>query len=321
MNAFWMRATCLVIALQLAGPSAAATALPLPAVAFVPQKTSLLDLAATGKSLVAVGERGLIAHSDDGGRSWRGQLSPSTRTLTALAFSNDRIGVAVGHGGTVLRTEDGGLSWVAVNVKEIGRDAVLGVTALKNGQFLAYGAFGMYIVSTDQGKTWHREQVIADDFERHISKVIEASQAMFMVGETGFVARSQDSGKTWKTLTTPYAGSYFGILELNSGALLAYGMRGNVYKSKDQGNSWEKVTFDAKSTLNGGSVAADGSIVLTGNNGLIAVSTDNGETFKLRRAAEGTSIAKSLMLTNGELVYVGHMAAGQMAAGTKDIAP
>jgi photosystem II stability/assembly factor-like uncharacterized protein len=88
---------------------------------------------------------------------------------------------------------------------------------------------------------------------------------MFLVGETGVMARSTDGGNVWTLLKSPYAGSCFGVLELNSGALLAFGMRGNVYRSKDQGESWEQMPFDSNSTLNGGSVAADGRVVLAGN--------------------------------------------------------
>jgi photosystem II stability/assembly factor-like uncharacterized protein len=71
----------------------------------------------------------------------------------AVAFSSEKIGVAVGHSGTLLRTEDAGLSWAERKVKESGKDALLGVTVLKNGSFVVCGAFGLYLVSEDQGKT------------------------------------------------------------------------------------------------------------------------------------------------------------------------
>lgn len=320
MNASSVRALALAAMLTSLWSTPVLAAAPVPAAVIVPQKITLLDVVAVGKSFIAVGERGVVARSEDAGTTWTGRLTPSTRTLTSVAFVNDQVGVAVGHGGTVLRTEDAGATWASVAVPEINKDAVLGVTALKSGQLVACGAFGMYIVSDDKGKTWRREQVIAADFERHISKVIETRQGLMLVGETGVIARWDDAGKRWAVLTSPYAGSYFGLLELRSGALLAYGMRGNVYRSKDQGATWEKMPLDSKSTLNGGSVAADGSIVLSGNNGLIAVSTDEGQSFTLLKASEGTSIAQSLMLENRDLVYVGHMAASHHVGATKTAA-
>ena len=276
-------------------------------------KTTLLDMTQVGSSLVVVGERGVIGRSDDGGQTWQLKQAPTSRTLTALTFIDDKVGVAVGHGGTILRTDDGGRTWSAVAVKEAGSDAVLGVTALKNGQLVAYGAFAMYLVSSDQGKTWKRETVVADNFERHISRVIEtASGALFLVGETGAIARSADGGKTWTELKSPYEGSYFGLLELKDGALLAFGMRGNIYRSSDLGTTWAQVPFASKATLNGGSLAADGRIVLAGNRGLLAVSADAGRTFTISTAPEGTSLAQARLLEDGTLVYAGVMASGRV---------
>ena len=300
------------MALVLASRPALAMDKAVPKINIQVQRSTLLDLASVGSSLIGVGERGVIARSDDGGKSWSSQLSPTSRTLTAVAFADDKVGVAVGHGGTILRTEDAGKTWAAVTFAEIGRDAVLGVTALRNGQIVAYGAFGMYLVSPDHGKTWRRDRVMGDDFDRHISRVIDTREAMFLVAETGVIGRSKDGGKDWVALKTPYEGSYFGILEMKDGALLAFGMRGNVYRSANQGEDWEKVPFASKATINGGSVASDGRVVLAGNRGLLAISSDAGRSFALMTAPEGTSIAQASLLANGEIAYVGSMASGRI---------
>jgi len=99
-----------------------------PAITIHIDKLTLLDLASVGSSLIGVGERGVIARSDDGGLTWSGRLSPSSRTLTAVTFLDAKVGVAVGHGGTILRTEDAGQNWAVVPVKDIGRDAVCSVS-------------------------------------------------------------------------------------------------------------------------------------------------------------------------------------------------
>lgn len=306
--------TALMVLLGVASMPAAVGVEPPPAITIRVEKSNLLDLVNVGSALIAVGERGLIARSGDGGQTWTSRLSPTSRTLTSIAFDADGVGVAVGHGGTILRTDDVGQTWAPVALKEAGRDAILGVSALKNGQFVAWGAFGMYLVSADLGKTWVRRPVIADDFERHISKVIEAQDAMYMVGETGFVARSADGGQHWTQLKTPYEGSYFGILELKFGTLLAFGMRGNLYRSDDRGATWEKVPLDTHSTINGGSVAADGRVVLAGNRGLLAVSNDEGRSFALMNSPEGTSLTQARLLPDGQLVYTGAMATGRLSA-------
>src|SRR5882762_6618150 len=67
-----------------------------------PQRAVLLSGAQAGTRVVAVGERGVVALSDDGGTTWRQAPCPVSVTLTMVRFADDRHGVAVGHGGTVL---------------------------------------------------------------------------------------------------------------------------------------------------------------------------------------------------------------------------
>jgi photosystem II stability/assembly factor-like uncharacterized protein len=311
----YKRAGALVAALfwfSISSSLAGAEKLPPPVVVKVAHVT-LLDFAQVGKSLIAVGERGLVMRSSDEGQSWTGFNIQTSRTLTAIQFINDKVGVVVGHGGTILRTEDAGQIWQLIPVKDVGRDALLGISVLKNGDFVACGAFGLYLVSHDQGKSWLRQTIIDEEFDRHISKVIETRQSMVMVGETGVMARSDDGGKKWKMLKSPYAGSYFGVLEMKSGAWLAYGMRGNIYRSTDRGERWTKIPFDSKSSLNGGSLSQDGRVVLAGNNGLIAVSSDDGLSFNITHVPEGTSLSQARLMNGKDVVYIGHMATGRQS--------
>jgi hypothetical protein len=69
----------------------------------------------------AVGERGVIWHTDDGGVTWRQQESRVTCRLNSVCFLDDRHGWAVGGAsrpysdttqGAVLRTVDGGQTWI-----------------------------------------------------------------------------------------------------------------------------------------------------------------------------------------------------------------
>jgi hypothetical protein len=75
------------------------------------QKRTLSDIAHTNGSLVAVGERGLIIVSRDGGLSWTQASVPVSATLTAVDFATDEKGWAVGHAGTILHSSDGGATW------------------------------------------------------------------------------------------------------------------------------------------------------------------------------------------------------------------
>lgn len=76
-----------------------------------PEHAVLLGLAQAGKRLVAVGERGLIAVSDDEAKSWRQVPVAVSVGLTAVRFVTSKKGWAVGHRGVVLASSDGGDSW------------------------------------------------------------------------------------------------------------------------------------------------------------------------------------------------------------------
>lgn len=71
----------------------------------------------------AVGDKGIIVHSEDGGRHWAVQSVPLSCRLESVQFLDAQIGWAVGgrvhpythhSSGVVLRTNDGGVTWKQV---------------------------------------------------------------------------------------------------------------------------------------------------------------------------------------------------------------
>ncbi len=290
------------------------------------KNSALFDLTRFDGKLVAVGERGLVMQSTDEGKTWTGALTPTNRSLNTVLYLGDKIGLAGGHGGTLVRTEDDGATWTQVKIADIGKDSILGLTALSDGRVLAYGSFGMYMESTDKGKTWLRKKVISDTFERHISKVAEiAPGKLLLVGETGTLASSSDLGATWKELESPYAatgsdgvkGSLFGVLKLNDGSVMIYGMRGHAYRSTDGAATWTLIPVSATNTFNGATVAADGKIVMAGNNGMIATSTDNGVSLTLQYIKDGRPLGQAMVAKDGAIIYVGYLSTGRIEASAQ----
>ncbi len=270
-----------------------------------PQRVVILDVARVGNRLVAVGERGLVMTSTDDGRNWQGQRTKVTRTLTGVAFADDKVGVAVGHGGSLLRTVDGGASWTPVEVEAVGRDSLLGVTHLEGTVFAAYGAFGLYIESADGGVTWTRRRVGGEDFDRHISQVVKVGPELLLVGESASLARSTDRGATWEKMESPYRGSFFGALVTAKGTVLVYGMRGNVFRSTDGMKTWTKVDLGTAAALMGARQLDDGTIVLVGGTGVVAVSRDDGASFRTAADARGRSLSQVIPTGSRDLLVVG----------------
>lgn len=281
-----------------------------------PDRVILLDVAMAGKRIVAVGERGVVLLSDDNSKTWTSVRAPVTRTLTAVTFFDDKVGIAVGHGGSVLRTEDGGKTWVQVKIPEIGFDSVLGITKLGAKDVVAYGAFGMYIRSDDAGKTWTRPHILSkvESFDRHIYKVIKAPNAVVVVAENGSLGRSTDNGVTYEPIKSEYPGSYFGGVTAKDGSVVIFGMRGTVYRSTDSGAKWTKVPVATKTGFNNGLVLDDGTLILVGNSGLVAVSRDNGVTFTLAKTKAGRGLAQAILIGKDELLAVGESGVGMVDA-------
>ena len=311
----WIRWACLALgatfafasaAEQKAGPAAAPKFADRPGVVvdIKPNRIYLTDITRAGSRLITVGERGFTLVSDDEAKSWKAVATPVNRTLTSVAFNDDKLGVAVGHGGTLVRTEDGGNSWTAVPMDDAFGESLLGVTALGDGKFAAYGAFGMYFDSQDGGKSWTRRTVISEDFESHISEVVLDQGVLWLVGEAGTLARCDELCSAYVAVPSPYTGSFFGMVVAKDGALLIFGMRGSIYRSADGGSSWQKVEVGTTASFNGGRVLSDGRIMLVGNAGLVATSNDNGQTFTLEWSNAGKGFS-ALEEIPGGVVVVG----------------
>lgn len=262
----------------------------------------LLDAVRAGKRIVAVGERGHIALSDDGGASWRQVTSPTQSTLTALYFLGDKTGWAVGHDSVILKSDDGGTSWRQVNFAPDEQKPLLDVWFADELNGYAVGAYGLFMETSDGGSSWQQRKIF--DGDTHINALSSASaragSQLFIAGEAGTLLRSDDAGKTWQPLSSPYKGSFFGILPLSDNSLLVFGLRGNVFRSDDAGTTWNAVESGTQATLMGGLASADGRVVLVGQGGIALVSRDQGKSFHLRSHASGKALAAVLPTEKGK---------------------
>ena len=258
----------------------------------------LLDAARIGKRIVAVGERGHIVLSDDGGANWRQVNSPTQFTLTALYFLDEKNGWAVGHDSVILKSNDGGASWRQVHHAPDEQKPLLDVWFADELNGYAMGAYGLFMETSNGGIGWQQRKIF--DGDTHINAFASVEGKQFIAGEAGTLLRSDDAGKTWQALCSPYKGSFFGILPLSDNSLLAFGLRGNVFRSYDSGATWNAVESGTEATLMGGLVSADGRVVLAGQGGVTLVSQDQVRSFHLRNHASGKALAAILSADKGK---------------------
>jgi len=256
-------------------------------------RTLLLDAARAGDRLVAVGARGHVVLSDDGGETWRQASSVPTQVLlTGVTFHDARRGWAVGHDAVILHTSDGGESW-RLQHADPGLESPLFSVWFGDGERgIATGAFGLMLETRDGGTRWQRTSMGPDTEDLHLNEIFSGRDGTLLIAaESGVVYRSDDLGARWRRIQTPYPGSLWGGLGLPDGALLVFGMRGHLLRSEDGGRTWQELGSGTEQSFGGGARLADGRVVLAGLGGAVAVSEDAGRTFMttIRASRKGSN--------------------------------
>jgi len=197
----------------------------------------LLDIAARGQRLIAVGERGHVLVSANDGGDWRQVRVPTRATLTAVYMLDAQRAWAVGHDAVILRSIDGGNSWQRVFHDPEQERPLLDVRFIDENHGIAIGAYGFYLQSSDGGMTWQERTIDEEDY--HLNQITAGGNGrLFIAGEAGHLYFTDDAGKHWESLPSPYRGSFFSILAADRHGLFIAGLRGQLYRSEDNGKSW-----------------------------------------------------------------------------------
>jgi photosystem II stability/assembly factor-like uncharacterized protein len=268
------------------------------------ERSLLLDIAAVGERVIAVGERGHALVSENAGSNWTQAQVPTRSMLTAVAMVDARHSWAVGHDAVILHSADGGNVWTRQFFAPEKQTPLLDVWFADSVHGLAVGAYGLVLETHDGGKNWKR-RIISEE-EPHFYAITEgANGTLYVAGEFGSLFRSRDRGKTWQSLGSPYKGSFFGALAHSGGALLVFGLRGNLYRSEDSGQKWRRVETGTTASLMSGTELADGAIVIVGLSGTVLVSRDEGRSFTKDNRTNRQGIAAVAEAGSGQLLMVG----------------
>ncbi|MFA5264833.1 MAG: YCF48-related protein [Opitutaceae bacterium] len=269
-------------------------------------RTLLLDIARVGSEIVAVGERGATLHSSDNGQTWSHIPSSTAATLTGVSFAPaSHKGWAVGHQSTIISTTDGGRSWKSCYDSKNKDLIFLDVLALKPDHVIAVGAFGLATASRDGGLTWNQFNPTDDD--QHLNRISMSEDGMlYIAGERGLLLRSADSGASWEKIPSPYEGSFYGVLPLEDGALMAYGLRGHIFRSESAASiDWKGISTDSPALLATAFRMKNRTIVVAGQARCFLVSRDGGHSFKPWAPGIVSAVAELLQTENGTLIAVG----------------
>lgn len=330
-------------AVPAAGTAPVGSALDRPAVLSVHAAHSvLLGAARAGNRIVAVGERGIVTLSDNGGADWRQAGTPVSITLTGVRFADARNGFAVGHGGTVLATADGGESWkrrldgrtaaglVLAEAQAFGDPTeqrraetlvadgpdkpFLDLMVVDSRKMVVVGAYGLAFATEDGGTSWSPWMERLDNPSGlHLYTIRQRGNRVLVAGETGLVRLSTDGGRSFARLAPPYDGTFFTAELPPDGSILLAGMRGTIWRSADDGAHWEAVPVPVPASINASAVDPAGGLLLANQAGMVLEMRDG--TLRPLGGPPLPPLAALLPLDDGSVLTLGFGGAKLVGAG------
>ncbi len=264
----------------------------------------LLDVAVAGQDVMAVGQRGHILVSRDGGVTWTQAEVPTRRMLCAVSVLDGQHAWVVGHDAIILHSTDSGQNWSRQHYAPEVEAPLFDVWFEDRLHGIAVGAYGLFLETFDGGQSW-QPRSLSDAEPHHFAIARSPGGVLYIAGEFGTIFRSTDRGRSWQACPSPYRGSFFGLLALADESVLVFGLRGNLYRSTDGGQNWQQLTTGTTAALLGGAQRADGTVVIVGLSGCILISGADVEQFRLVTRPERTAMSTACELHSARLLILG----------------
>ncbi len=269
----------------------------------------------------AVGHDSMILTSTDRGETWTKSFAAveEQKPLMDITFVDAQTGFAVGAYGAFHATTDGGKAWTPRKMFEGAKAVAAPVAVPKKGKYESVGGGK----DAKGGKGGKGDEADADDKagkgggdeDKHINAIVKLGEnKLFVAGEAGLLAKSDDGGKSWIKIASPYKGSFFGAIQAQDGAVVIYGLRGRIYRSTDAAlSNWKQIDNKSVASLMGSTRLADGTLALAGLSGTLLISRDNGNTFSAQSSGSTKALSAPLQGAANVWLLIGE-------AGVRDVA-
>jgi photosystem II stability/assembly factor-like uncharacterized protein len=286
----------------------------------------------------AVGSRGAIIKTSDGGSTWETIKSGTENNLNSVFFINKDIGYAVGDEGTIIKTIDGGDTW---NTLKSGTTDPIGYVQFFNENMgFAVIKNSIKILKTiDGGKTWDIILMDDNDGRQLSSGFFIDEKSGFIVGCNGLIKKTNDGGKTWIdnknisvvekviNFTSPHGEVQWKALKTSSDIgfssiyflsnNLGYAVGGSIagiagisldsycaiLKTTDGGASWIELESGIKEPLNSIYFIDENNGYATGFNGSIIKTSDGGITWSALKCGKDIEFT-STFFTDTNIGYI-----------------
>jgi photosystem II stability/assembly factor-like uncharacterized protein len=270
-----------------------------------PAKSALNGMANAGDRLVAIGARGAITLSDDGGSSWRQAKDvPVSSTLTAVDFIDEKHGWVVGHDGVVLASIDGGENWTLQNWDDAIDQPFFGVHFFNADEGIVVGLWSRIMKTKDGGKTWTNVALPSPPpgakKDLNFYKVFGGTTQAYIAAESGWVLRSNDKGHTWSYANVGTKASLW-TGDIKGESVWVGGLLGKIFHSIDSGKTWVAVQTKIKTSIT--SIKSENqNIAIVGLDGNITTSKDGGRSFLYQQLDARAAITDMHQDADGKLI-------------------
>lgn len=180
----------------------------------------------------AIGSRGEILKTTNGGLNWQTLQSGSTSYLRRIQMLDANTGFVAGYNNTVLKTTDGGTSWA--KLKSNGNFFNDLSFANVNTGWLVEGNKIHY--TSDGGNNWTVQYSAANNYPNSIHAT--SASTAWAVGVSGLVLKTTNGGASWNSVNVGSTSSLNEVYFSDATHGWILGNDKTVLRTVDGGNNW-----------------------------------------------------------------------------------
>ncbi|MCW2961455.1 MAG: hypothetical protein JWM90_1842, partial [Thermoleophilia bacterium] len=225
--------------------------------------------------------------------------------LNAISAERGGAAMAVGDGSSVYRTTDSGASWSSISPVYPAFRAVVPFSA---EDLAIVGSDGSAHRSSDAGVTLVAATGCGG--ANFTDGVATGATTGVVVGGSGKICRTTDSGQTWQDIASGTASHLTDVVRARgTGLLIAHGAHTNTFqRSTDDGLTWQPMSLPVAGAVGEVAVDADASTIAIGkaSNGQLWVSEDAGATFASVDDGVASAMPSLAVSPSGTRIIAGH---------------
>lgn len=198
------------------------------------QGNALRSMVMNGLNGWAVGEKGTVMRTTNGGLDWEMVNLGTSETLMSVYMNTvSGDGWIAGANGAIFYTPDGGNTWVKQNGKT---DKLLYAVSAYLGDCPWICGDDILLKSYDHGTTW--EKVSCSIHSTFFDIQHKDCEEIWICGRNGLLFSTSDAGATFQTHTTSTTYNLRSLDIVPNGNYRACGNQALIICSKDGGNTW-----------------------------------------------------------------------------------